>query len=286
MNYSNGLFYIVIALIFSDLLNVLISPENAAEFQSGQFNSLQTDSFRTKYPKTTRGSQKRYENSNETATSSQKGMLTTRDGSDEENKIQINDFQNESSSSINKSSIQETSPDELFTEKAPGSRGRLAEPTVIVNAQHSPRLPSTGMLGQSRPARQSRLSVCLLSLVLVILVLLKLSKVGVLSALVLGLFMRLCVKSCNGFCMECSPIEWFDLNLGDKNVCGIGFFPSPRLAAKRRMEKEKMYQEICAQERRKEEAEQEDEQEPSLGYKSMHIDRNVLYQRWVQIRGL
>lgn len=281
MNFSNGLFFIVIAFIFSDLLNVLISPDDASS-RENQFDSLEKDSFKEQNRKN-KHNKNRFENSSETAASSQKGMLNTQNNSDDENRIQINDFQNESSGSINKSSIQESCPEELFTDKEANSGGQVAEPTMILNVHHSRRLTPSSMLGPWDPPNRTRLNLCLLILVLVILVLLKIFKVGVLSALILGLFMRVCAKSCNGFCMECSPIEWFDLNLGDKNVCGVGLFPSPRLAAKRRMEKERMYQEICAQERQNEEVEKDNEQEQSMGYMSMHIDRKVLYQRLAAI---
>jgi hypothetical protein len=280
VDYSNGLFFLVIAMTFSDLLNVLISPSSSMSQRDG-FTSLERSSPK-KNPKSTNSKFKnKLQNSSETAASSQKGMLPQSEMSDDENHIQINDFQ--TVSNTKKSSITESTPNDLFTVREATTLKEMTGPSMVLNTQHPVQIPrrSSDVFFPQNQVANSRLSTCLLVTVFVLLILLKYQKIGVLSALLLGLFMRVCIKTCNGFCMECTPIECLDRSLGDRNICGIGVFPSPRLAAKRKMDKERIYQEICAQERQNEDNEKEEivAENSSLGYVSMQIDRNVLYQR-------
>jgi hypothetical protein len=283
VDFSNGLFFLVIAMTFSDLLNVIISPSSSRIDNQG-FTSLGRSSPRNKN-KLNSKYHKKLQNSSETAASSQKGMLPSNDISDDENHIQINDFQTETTSSSQKSSLRRSHPDELFTVREATTLNEMTGPSMVLNTQHHVQIPrrSSDVFFPQNQIASSRISTCLLVVVFVLLVLLKYTKIGVVSALILGLFLRICVKSCNGFCMECTPIECLDKSLGDRNVCGIGFFPSPRLAAKRKMEKERIYREICAEEQRNEDSEKNEElqEKSSIGYVSMQIDRNVLYQRFL-----
>ena len=277
LHYSNGMFYVIIALIFSDLLNVIISTRSSETSQFSVFNRRisQNEDYRSN-PRSPR----KFNNSSETAASSQKGMMST--NSDDENHIQINDFQSVSSNSTRNSSKM-SSPQELFTVKEAKTSEEIPRSSMMINSIRPVQLPrrKSDIFPESSQMANTRLSICLFTLVLSILILLKIYKIGVISALIMGLFLRLCVKMCNGFCLECSILECIDRCVGDKNVCGIGFFPSPRLAAKRRLDKEKMYQEICKREQQVEDNQKERSinEGSSLGYVSMQIDRNVLYQR-------
>lgn len=281
--FSDGLFFLVISLIFSDLLNVLISgpPMSQTEGTISPIGrsrrSLSSEENPKKYPKSL--------NSSETAASSQKGMMGNQDLSDDENAIEIKDFQSIPSNQ-DKSHIKQESPKKLFTVKEMRTVGEMGNiPSVLLNSHQPVQLPRRNSNVFFNPTRiaNTKLTLCLFSFVFILLVLSKLSQIGVLSALFLGLFLRVCLRSCNEFLIECSPIEWFDRKLGDRNVCGFGFFPSPRLAAKRRMEKEKLYQKICAQERQTVDTHQDESviDQSSVGYVSMQIDRNALYQRYL-----
>jgi hypothetical protein len=216
-------------------------------------------------------------------------MLRAQDTSDEElhqdeHAIKIKDFQSVSSNNTDKSSMRQSSPEDLFTVKEMRSLEENSRPSMVLKSHQPVQLPrrNSNVFFSSSQIANTRLRVCLFSLILFILILAKLKFVGVLSALIMGLFLRVCVTGCNGFLMECGPIEWMDLKLGGKNLCGLGIFPSPRLAAKRRMDKERMYQKICEQERQMEEGDRDESHidQSSVGYVSMHIDRNALYQRY------
>ena len=277
-DFSDGLFYLVIAMTFSDLLNVLISPSST---HHQGFTSLNRSSPKKKTQSRNSKYKNKLQNSSETAASSQKGMLPPSNLSDDENHIQINDFE-PISSDTEKPSIAKSIPNNLFTVKEARTSNEISNPALVLNSQHHVQIPrrSSNVFFPPDQIASSRLNFCLLMTIFIILVVLKFHKIGVLSAFTVGLFMRVCIKTCNGFCMECSPIDCLDKTLGDKNICGIGMFPSPRLAAKRRMDKERIYQEICAQERQNEDVDKEDTDKSSIGYVSMQIDRNVLYQRY------
>ena len=281
-NYSDGMFFIIIALIFSDLLNVIISSRTSSNSENGQFSGFNRRSSQNDNYKNNNTDSNKYVQSSETAASSQKSMLQSNFSDDDH--IQINDFQSIKSNSTTKSTDTKSEPNELFTVQEARTVEEIPQSTMIINSLRPVQLPrrKSEVFPKSSQIATTRLSICLLSLVLVILILFKIYQIGVLAALIMGLFLRICVKMCNGFCLECSPIEYLDRSVGDKNLCGVGFFPSPRLAAKRRMDKEKMYQEICKREQQGEDCNKDDSivENQSPGFVSMQIDRNVLYQRF------